>query len=352
MRRVAALVVATALVVAACGGDDDGDDGNAATGRVTLRLLTHDSFNASEEVLDAFTAQTGIEVEVVKSGDAGAMVNQAILTKGNPLGDVMFGVDNTFLSRALDADLFVPYESPGLGDVPDEYELDPRHRATPIDRGEVCVNYDRERYDESGNPPPQTLDDLVDPRYRDQLVVESPATSSPGLAFLLATVARYGADGWEDYWRKLEANGVKVTAGWEEAYNGAFSGGSGQGDRPLVVSYASSPPAEVYYADPPPAEAPTAVSEGTCFRQIEFAGILRGTERVAEARTLVDFLLSERFQNDIPLQMFVFPVIDDATLPEVFTKWAATPDDPFELPADTIGASRERWIQRWTELVG
>ena len=350
MRRVAAVLLAAA-VLAACGGDDDTTAGGDRR-RVTLRLLTHDSFNASEDVLDAFTAETGIGIKVVKAGDAGAMVNQAILTKGDPLGDVLFGVDNTFLSRALDEDLFVPYASPRLADVPDEYELDPRHRATPIDRGEVCVNYDRERYDEAANPPPQTLDDLADPRYRDQLVVESPATSSPGLAFLLATVARYGPEGWEDYWRRLDANGVKVTAGWEEAYNGAFSGGSGEGDRPLVVSYASSPPAEVYYADPQPAAAPTGVSEGTCFRQVEFAGILRGSEHVAEARQLVDFLLSERFQNDIPLQMFVFPVNEKAELPDVFTKWAATPDAPLELPADTIGASRERWIRRWTELVG
>lgn len=354
MRRVAALVVLLALVTAACGDDDGAAKKSASsTSPVTLRLLTHDSFAASDDVLAAFTKETGVKVKVVKAGDAGVMVNQAILTEGKPLGDVLFGIDNTFLSRALDKKLFVPYRSPLLADVPAEYQLDPDHRATPIDHGEVCVNYDKSAYPAT-NPPPRTLDDLVDPRYKNQLVVESPATSSPGLAFLLATIARYGdgATGWEAYWRKLKDNGVKVAAGWEDAYNRDFSGGSGKGDRPLVVSYASSPPAEVYYADPPPAEAPTGVSEQTCFRQVELAGILRGTRHVTEARELVDFLLSTRFQDDIPLQMFVFPVNTKATLPEVFTKWAATPEKPFEMPADTIGASRERWIQRWNELLG
>jgi thiamine transport system substrate-binding protein len=345
-----------ALTVAACGsGDDDATSPPKASDRpVTIRLLTHDSFAVSDSVLKSFTRDTGITVKVVKAGDAGAMLNQAILTKGKPLGDVLFGVDNTFLSKALDADLFETYEPKALADVPAQYRIDPTHHATPVDHGEVCVNYDKEAFADAANPPPQTLDDLVDPRLKGKLVVESPATSSPGLAFLLATVAKYGdgPGGWEAYWKKLKANDVKVADGWEAAYNGDFSGGSGKGDRPLVVSYASSPPAEVYYADPKPADAPTGVSEGTCFRQVELAGVLRGTRHEAQARKFVDFLLSKRFQEDIPLQMFVFPVLDGAALPDVFTKFAATPAHPFDLAPKTIGQSRERWIQRWTELVG
>jgi thiamine transport system substrate-binding protein len=351
VKRVAALAL-IALTVAACGSDNGGTA--TADKPVTIRLLTHDSFAVSERVLKSFTRETGITVKVVKAGDAGAMLNQAILTKGKPLGDVLFGVDNTFLSKAVDADLFEPYEPKALADVPAEYRIDPTHHATPVDHGEVCVNYDKEAFADPSNPPPQTLDDLVDPRLKGKLVVESPATSSPGLAFLLATIAEYGdgPNGWEAYWRKLKANDVKVADGWETAYNGDFSGGSGKGDRPLVVSYASSPPAEVYYADPKPADAPTGVSEGTCFRQVELAGVLRGTHHEAAARKFVNFLLAAPFQEDIPLQMFVFPVLDGAALPDVFTKFAATPARPCDLSPKTIGASRERWIQRWTELVG
>jgi thiamine transport system substrate-binding protein len=340
------LAVLLALVATACG-----DDGSAGRGDDTVTLVTHDSFAVSKPVLRAFTEQTGIEVEILQAGDAGAMVNQAILTKDDPLGDVLFGVDNTFLSRALDEDLFERYEARDLDTVPADLQLDDRHRVTPIDTGDVCLNYDKAWFADQGIAPPRSLDDLTAPQYRGRLVVENPATSSPGLAFLLATVARYGDDGWEAYWQRLRDNGVKVVDGWEEAYNGEFSGAAGKGDYPIVVSYASSPPAEVYFADPQPDEAPTASLTDTCFRQIEFAGVLRGAGNPRGARRLVDFMLSERFQADMPLQMFVYPAREGTPLPPVFTRFAAVPSDPLRLPPDEIGAHRDEWIDQWTDTV-
>jgi thiamine transport system substrate-binding protein len=283
MKKVAALV-ALALLAVACGDDDD-DAGGATTTEaeaeaVTLELMTHDSFAVSDDVLAAFTEETGIEVEIVASGDAGAALNLAILNKDDPLGDVFFGVDNTFLTRALDEDIFIPYESPALDTVDARFVLDEEHRVTPIDHGDVCVNFDKEAYPADA---PATFEDLADREQKGKLVVENPATSSPGLAFLLATIAEFGEDGWQGYWEQLEANDVQVAAGWEEAYNQSFSGGAATGDRPLVVSYATSPPAEVIFADPRPATAPTGVMDATCFGQIETAGILRGTEHVFAA---------------------------------------------------------------------
>jgi thiamine transport system substrate-binding protein len=347
--RARALLLATAVAslagVAACGDDSTGRES------VTLTLVTHDSFALSDDTLPAFTDATGIEVEVVPAGDAGAALNQAILTKDDPLGDVFFGVDNTFLTRALDEDLFVPYASPALKNVPARYQLDDEHRVTPIDYGDVCVDDDRAFFASNDIARPASLDDLVDPAYRGLLVVEDPATSSPGLAFLLATIAEYGEDGWRDYWEQLRANDVSVTAGWEEAYNSEFSAGAGNGDRPLVVSYASSPPAAVYFSDPRPAESPIGVLLDTCFRQIEFAGILQGTDHEDEAGQLVDFMLSRRYQEDLPLNQFVFPVRADARLPAVFTKFAEVADDPLTIPAAEIGANRDRWIEEWRATV-
>ncbi len=344
--RTATLLVISVLALAACGSDN----GSGAQDD-TVTLVTHDSFAISEPVLRAFKSETGVTVKVLKSGDAGTALNQAILTKDAPLGDVFFGVDNTFLSRALAAGIFVPHTPPELDQVPRALQLDDRRRVTPIDYGDVCVNYDRAWFAREGLPVPRTLDDLAAPRYRGLLVVENPATSSPGLAFLLATVARYGTDGWTGYWERLRSNGVKVVDGWEQAYNDEFSAGSGGGDSPLVVSYASSPPAEVYYADPRPAEAPTAVLTDTCFRQIEFAGVLRGAENPRAARQLVDFMLSLRFQTDIPLQMFVFPARTDTPLPPVFTRYATVPRRPLTLPPAKIGAQRDDWIAQWTTIV-
>ncbi len=380
------VVAALALLAAACGGDDEpaasitapntstvapgttapSTDTTASTSAattavpdtstapVTLSLLTHDSFAVSPETLESFTADTGIEVEVIQGGDAGTMVNQAVLTKDNPIADVLFGIDNTFLSRGLEAGLFVPYEAPALVDVPDDLELDPEHRVTPITFGDVCLNYDKEAFLSTGLPVPETLRDLTDPAYRGMLVVEDPATSSPGLAFLAATVARFpeGSDyTWRDFWTDLAANDVRIDSDWETAYYGSFSGGAGEGDRPLVVSYASSPPAEVLFAEAPLDEAPTAVITDGCFRQIEFAGILAGTEHPEAAQQLVDFMLGVDFQEDVPLNMFVFPVNETAELPALFVEHTELPAEPVIGDAAEIDANREAWIETWTDLV-
>ena len=342
-RVVAIAAVALAMLAAACSGTDPVDDLSGTT----VTLLTHDSFNLSPETLEAFTESTGVAVEHLASGDAGALVAQACLTAGEPLGDVLFGIDNTFLQRGLDCEMFEPYESPGLAGVPDHLVLDAEHRVTPIDFGDVCLNYWVDAFDGSP-PPPSSLDDLTDPAYADMLVVQSPETSSPGLAFLLATIARYG-DGWEDYWAALRDNGVAVTAGWEDAYYGEFTAGGG--DRPIVVSYASSPPAEVIYADPPVDEPPTGVVTASCYRQIEFAGVLAGADNPAGARALIDFMLTATFQEDVPLNMFVFPVVDEAALPPEFVEHAQIAEDPFMLDPAEVEAQRNAWTDRWVEIV-
>jgi thiamine transport system substrate-binding protein len=350
-RRVLAGALAATLLVAGCGNDDDTDTSTGTGEGVTITLVTHDSFDISEDVLAAFTEESGITVRLLPSGDAGSMVNQAILTKGSPQGDVLFGIDSTFLSRALDEDLFLAYESPALEGVDDSLVLDPEHRVTPVDTGDVCLNYDKAGLEDAGLEPPRALTDLTEPAYAGTLVVENPATSSPGLAFLLATIDEFGEDGWQDYWRDLVANDVEVTAGWEEAYYGSFSGAAGSpGDRPLVVSYASSPPAEVIFAEEPLDEAPTGVVVESCYRQIEFVGILAGTEHEEEARQLVDFMLSPTFQEDIPLNMFVYPVTD-VELPAEFVEHGAQSDDPYLLDADVVAENRDAWIEEWTEIV-
>ena len=344
------LAVATALVVGVA-TPSGASIGRGKTNGETIRLVTHDSFAVSQDVLDAFTARTGIKVEVLQNGDAGTVVNQAILTKDNPLGDVLFGVDNTFLTRALQAGIFERYKAPALDTVPASLRLDAKSRVTPIDYGDVCINYDKQWFESHQVKVPKTLQDLTKPAYKGKLVVEDPATSSPGLAFLLATISEYGPNKWQQYWERLRANDVQVVDGWEQAFYDEFSGGGGGGSRPLVVSYASSPPASVYFSDPPTDEATIGTMTGACFRQVEFAGILEGTEHDAAARMFIDFMLSEQFQEDVPLQMFVFPAREGTPLPKVFQQFADVPTDPYTLPVGKIGAGREEWIREWTGTV-
>jgi len=318
-----------------------------------LTLVTHDSFNVSEDVLAQFEADTGIDVQIVPLGDAGQVVNQSVLSAGNPLGDVLFGVDNTFLSRALNAGIFVPYESPMLENIGDEFKLDDEYRVTPIDYGDVCINYDIAYFEENDLAVPESLQDLTQPEYENLLVVQNPATSSPGLAFLMATIAEFGEDGdytYLDFWDELVENGVLITDGWSDAYFGEFTAASENGTYPLVVSYASSPP---FTIDEETGMATTAsiVADGTCFRQIEFAGILDGSENIEAAQQWLDFMLSEAFQEDVPMQMFVFPVNESAELPEAFVEFAAVPEVPAAVAYEDIEANREAWITAWTETV-
>jgi thiamine transport system substrate-binding protein len=319
----------------------------------TLRVMAHDSFRVSEEVVRAFEEESNISVQFLLSGDTGTALNQAILARNNPFADVFFGVDNTFLSRALTEEIFEEYESTMLAQIPDFFKLDPQNRALPVDYGDVCLNYDRLYFEERDLEPPQNLEALLQPEYRGLLVVQNPATSSPGLAFMLATIEMFGEDGYLDFWRGLVENDLLVVSSWETAYYNEFSGSGGGGARPIVVSYGSSPPAEVIFADVPLDEPPTAAvtAPGSCFRQIEFVGILAGTPNRAEAELWVDFMLSTDFQEDMPLQMFVFPVNPEAELDEVFAEHLAIAEEPAYLDPAVIGENREVWLQEWTQTV-
>ena len=352
--RTFAVAVCATFLLASCSGDGGDPPPRSATPSepVAVTLLTHDSFDVSKSVVRAFERDSGIDLRIVPAGDAGQLVNRAILTAGNPEGDVLFGVDSNLFPKAVDADVFEPYESPALRRVDERFQLDPTHAVTPVDHGDVCLNVDLGWFAERDLAPPARLDDLVDPAYRGLTVVENPATSTPGLAFLLATIARFGDDGWQGFWQELRANDVLVVDGWEQAYYGEFSGaGGGEGDRPIVVSYATSPVAEVVFAEEPLDEAPTAAVTESCYRQVEFAGVLAGTEHPAEARRVIDFLLSRRFQEDVPLRMFVFPVVDDAELPPEVERWSEEPEAPLALPPERVAAERDAWVQAWTDLM-
>jgi len=317
----------------------------------SLTVMTHDSFAVSESVIQAFQDKYKVEVQFIAAGDTGTAVNKAALSKGAPLADVFYGVDNTFLSRALEEGIFEVYESPLLKDIPDHFELDSKFRALPVDFGDVCLNYDVNFFADNNLAPPNSLDDLLEPEYAGLLVVENPATSSPGLAFLFATIGHFGESSYLDFWQALFENDVKVVNDWETAYYTEFSRWGGP--RPIVVSYGSSPPFEVIFAEAEMDEPPTAavIGTGSCFRQIEFVGILAGTENRDLAEKFVDFMLSPTFQEDIPLQMYVFPVNENAQLDETFVQYLAVPEAPASLDPAEIAAKREQWINEWTETV-
>lgn len=327
---------------------------DAQTERPTLILASHDSFNVSEEVLATFEEEHNVTVQFLALGDAGEALNKLILSKDAPLADLFFGVDNTFLGRALEADIFMPYASPALAQIPDELQLDPEHRLLPVDVGYININADANWFAEQNLPLPTTLEDLADSTYTGLFVVQNPATSSPGLAFLLATISYFGEEEYLAYWQALRENDVLVTNGWSDAYYTHFTIGSGgSGDRPLVVSYTSSPPVDVLYATDGRTE-PAILNinpDGGVFQQIEHVGILQSTSQPELAQALVDFMLSETFQADMPLQMFVYPAVPETPLPDLFVQFAERPENPTTLDPDLIDTNREQWIEAWTDVM-
>lgn len=343
---VLGLVATTAL--AACGSDDDGPVAESDLRGSTLTVATHDSWAMSDAVMDAFTEQTGIKVKIATNGDAGQLTNKLVLTKDSPIADGVFGIDNTFASRAIDEGVLAPYAPPVSPSSIQPFQLADQTTSylTPVDYGDVCVNADDTWFAKQKLTPPRTFGDLVKPAYKGLLVTPGATTSSPGLAFLLATIGTYG-DAWEDYWEQLLANDVKITSGWSDAYEVDFTAGGGNGDRPLVLSYSSSPPFTV----PEGGEAPTTSALlDTCFRQVEYAGVLKGAKNPVGMQKFIDFMLTGEFQSALPENMYVYPVVTETPLPDGWAKWAPTAEDPVSVPAAEIAANRADWLRAWRDL--
>ena len=340
-----------ALATSACSLLGEGSDQPAEERPDEVVLVTHESFVLPGELKAKFEQKSGFALTVRAAGDAGTLTNKLVLTQGSPTGDVAYGVDNTFASRALDADVFVPY----VGDLPigaDSYRLrtsngTPEVRLAPVDQANVCINVDTTWFARKRLDPPSTLAELTDPAYRDLLVLPGAATSSTGLAFLLATIVEYGA-GWEDYWVDLMANGAKLTAGWSDAYYVDFTQGGEDGKRPIVLSYDSSPAFTITEDDPETSR--TEALLGTCFQQVEYAGILTGATNPEGGNQLVTFLLSEEVQAALPESMYVFPVRSDVELPADWARFAAQPTEPYQMDPAEITAQRDEWLQRWNEI--
>jgi thiamine transport system substrate-binding protein len=353
MHKFLTLLIVSNLLLAACQAALPIPQ--PATPPVSLTVMTHDSFAVTKEVVEKFESESGIKVNFVKGGDVGKALNTLILSSkaGTPPADVFYGVDNTFLSQALENEIFEPYAAPALQEVDDALKLDPKNGALPIDYGDVCINYDKAYFKEHQLAVPASLSELTSPEYNELLAVENPATSSPGLAFLLATIAGMGQEKAMQWWEAMKQNGVVVVNDWETAYYTNFSASSGKGPQPMVVSYASSPAAEYIYADPKVAESPTAsiTADGACWRQIEFAGILKGTKSRPAAEKFLDFMLSLPFQEDMPMQMFVYPVVKGAMLPQDFVDQSQVPAVPATLSPEEIARNRSAYIEAWTNLM-
>lgn len=312
-----------------------------------LRVLVHDSFSLPKPMLARFESESGIKLGIIKGGDAGEMLNKLILTRAQPIADVVFGIDNALVAKAEAAQVLDFYAGPAATRASVVRLKGP---VVAVDYGYVNLNYDKAWFAKSGLALPASLDDLAKPAYRNLLVVQNPATSSPGYAFLLATVAGLGEQGAFDWWARMRANGLKVAKGWSEAYYTEFSRNGGS--RPLVVSYASSPAAEVFYSKEKITEPPTGnlFFKGAVLRQVEGVALVRGGRQRAAAGRFIEFMRSAPVQEALQTTMWMFPVEPGVQRPDVMRH--ASEPARFEDPASHLVAGKGAdWVSRWTRVV-
>ena len=321
----------------------------SAQASTELRVMVHSSFSLPKPLLAQFETQAGVKLSIIKGGDAGEMLNKLILTRANPVADVVFGIDNALIAKAQAAGVLdnapapatMPVTTPALSLGP---------LAVAVDYGYVNLNYDRAAVAKSGQALPRTLEDLTQPAYRNWLVVQNPATSSPGYAFLLATVAGMGEEKAFDWWARMRANGLKVAKGWSEAYYTDFSRNGGK--YPLVVSYATSPAAEVFYSKDQRTEPPTGSLnlKGGVFRQVEGVALVKGGGQREAANQFVNFLRSAPVQTALQTSMWMYPA-DTATARAEVMRHAPEPGAFESLPVEQIADKGAQWVSRWTQVV-
>ena len=268
-----------------------------------VRLAAHKSFSLPKAVIARFERENNAKVSVIQAGNANEMLNKLILSRANPIADAVYGLDNANIGKAREMGVLADEQPKSL---PVSVGLP---SVLAVDYGYVTLNYDKKWFAEKKLPLPKTLQDLARPEYKNLLVTPSPATSSPGLSFLMANIGSMGEAGAFKWWAQMRQNGVKVAKGWSEAYYTDFSHNGGA--YPLVVGYAASPAAEVYFSKGKYSEPPTGnlFLKGGVFRQVEGAAVLKGAKQPELAAKLVQWLQSGEVQRAVPSEMWVYPAV-------------------------------------------
>lgn len=336
---IAAVLMLTVLIFNVCSAQD------------TLTVLTYDSFAVSSDLVAAFEEANNVKLQFIEAGSGGEIIARAVLTKDDPVADVIIGFDYSQFGKVFSNDILESYESPELNNISEIYKLDPENRALPFNFGEICINYDKQYFAENDIEIPTSLDDLLKPEYNGLLVTQDPSASNTGIGFLITTIAKYGEDGFVDYWNALIENGLVIGNSWSSTYYTNFSAASGNGEQPMVVSYTTSPAAEFIYSETGDAPTDSLTSDGMCYRSIEFCGILKNTKNRELAEKFIDTFIGKEWQEDLPMQMFVYPVNGQAQLPEEFELYGKPAENPVMMDPEEVSSKHDGWIRTWSEEV-
>lgn len=302
-----------------------------------LVVYTYDSLLPLVKIaLPIFEEKYGVTVEVRSYGDAGAVLSKVIAEGAKSDVDIVIGIDNILAKRALTEDIFLPYKSENADKISDEsLVFDKSWRLTPYDFGSLAIVYDPE---ELGTLEMDGLINLTDKKFKKNLIIQDPRTSSTGLAFLVWTYTAH-KDDFDEFWRKLKPSILTVTMGWDDAFE-KFEAG----EAPMMVSYATDGAYSYeYYGE---TKYKAIIPGNVGYGQIEGAGIVKWTDEETLAKKFIDFILSPEFQSNIPLNQWMFPVVE-VQLPKSF-EYAIEPGSLLTIDPDL---DVDHLIERWVNLL-
>ena len=308
-----------------------------AQDKKVLTVYTYESFvsewGPGPKVKAAFEKTCDCTVNFVGVADGVALLNRLKLEGASSKADVVVGLDTNLIAEAKETGLF---EASGIdasaAKVPGGFKDDV---FVPYDYGHFAVVYDTQTL----KNPPKSLKELVEGDPSQKIAIQDPRTSTPGLGLLLWVKSVYG-DKAPEAWAKLKDRVLTVTPGWSESY-GLFT----KGEVPMVLSYTTSP---AYHMVAEHSERYQAASfEEGHYIQIEVAGLLKNAPEKELGKTFLSFILTPGFQDAIPENNWMMPVITTSQpLPDAFNK-LVQPTKTFLMSPEEVAKNRKAWIDEW-----
>lgn len=339
---VVVVLIAAALIVP---GLVQKDADTMADARPKLVVYAYSSFPAAD-IVERFEENHGVELVFVSPGGAGSTLSRLVteLDTGGTDADVFLGLADTSLARALDHNVFEPYDPAllsNLSDIPEDILVDNTGHTLPFDYGYIALVYHPERIGSIALP--ESLEELTDPRFENKIIMMD-ASSSTGQAFLMWTIAEFGEDGYLDYWRRLKPNLLTVTNSWSTGYQ-MFE----NGEAPIILSYATDRVVAAVYGGEPEHE--ILLPQGQAYRQVELMGIVKGTDQRELAHAFIDYVLSPEVQTLLPTANLMYPANPKAELPAVFSDNMVVPENPVILDPQLVDKNLDRWLRDWSRVI-
>lgn len=327
----------------------------------TLKILTYDIFQGySNELIEQFVNQTGIQVEVIRTDDAGGILDQMMLTQMAPQADLMLGLDNTYLPTALENCLLIEHNATPENLTQSSRDFYDGEMALPFDEGDVCLNYDEDALLASNISVPTSLWDLTEPEWNGKLAIPSPITSSPGRAFLVATYDYFTDEtnaeqgNMSTWWKAIADNGAIFTSGWTESYTTYYTGGYGEytegyiGGAYMTVSYCHSPGVEAFFAENY-THSTSLVLPKSSFHQVEYTGVIHGAAEVDAARLFIQYITSPEVNINMPIYNSMYSVIEGNDLPETngYLYHSDVVNSTSTITNEIIEQYMDEWLIEW-----